>query len=158
MAEVVLNRFEQMQAAHVGTMRRLLAIRRQRRDHYGRPAFDLWGMDIEAAGAELAVAKLTGCFWNALADDPASLPGDVGRFQVRYTHRPAGCLIVHRADPDLAPFVLVTGRLPSYTVRGQILGREAKQQRFWREGDGRPAYFVPAEALRPLEAVEAVAA
>ena len=94
--------------------------------------------------------KALGIFWESLAEDPDTLPGDVGEFQVRHTHRENGCLIVHPADKDDAPFILVTGLLPNYVVHGSILGADAKNLEWWREGDGRPAYFVPQSALTPI--------
>jgi hypothetical protein len=128
-------------------MRRLSAIKHGRRDRYGPPSLDLWRLDIEGCLAELVVAKAYGHYWERLASDPATLPGDVGRLQVRSTWRDDGSLILHDEDSGGAIFVLVTGSAPTYTVRGWIRGSEGKQSQWWREGDGRPAYFVPQGAL-----------
>lgn len=154
---ITLSKSEMFHAAQAGMMRRLSAINAGRDDRYGRPAHDLWGMDVEAAGAELAFAKSAGLYWQPVASNPAELPGDVGRYQVRHTHRPNGRLIVHPADPNEAVFVLVIGRLPEYRVVGGLTGRQCKREEWWVRGDGRPAFFVPQEALVPVERVREAA-
>lgn len=144
---ITLKRHELFMGAQAGMLRRLSALRRQRQERRGTPKLDLWGTDIEAALAELAVARLYNLYWERLADTPSELEGDVGRLQVRSTWRENGRLIIHREDKDDAAFVLVTGRAPTYTIRGWILGAKAKQEHWWNEGDGRPAFFVPQGAL-----------
>ena len=146
-----LSWFEAYQAAQVGAMRRIEALKRSRPEPHGAPTSDLWGIDVESAAAELAVAKALNTFWHSLASRPEVLPGDVGSLQVRSTPLPNGCLIVHHKDESDAPFVLVTGRVPLFDVVGWILGDDAKIDRFWKDpGTGRPAFFVPQKELRPM--------
>ena len=144
---ITLKRHELFMGAQAGMLRRLSALRRQRQERRGTPPQDLWGIDIEASLAELAVAKAFGLYWERFADTPSELEGDVGRLQVRSTWRDNGRLILHREDKDDAAFVLVTGRAPTYTIRGWIAGAKGKQEQWWNEGDGRPAFFVPQDAL-----------
>ena len=138
---------EQLFAMQAGGMRRISALARNRREQRGQPPGDLWGNDIEAAGAEAAVAKAMDRYWLAVHSSPHELSGDVGKLQVRSTQRPDGRLIVHDSDSDDAPFVLVRGVFPTYDVVGWIYGKDAKQERFLFGGDGRPAYFVPDSEL-----------
>ena len=148
--KVTLTSPEVQYAAYVGTQRRVSAIANQRGDRYGTPFRDPWSIDIEAAAAELAFAKARDRYWQPLADDPNTLTGDVGRVQIRSTHRTNGCLITHPTDPDNAPFVLAIGQIPTYTFVGWLWGRETKHQQWWRTDTGRPAFFVPQSALRPI--------
>jgi hypothetical protein len=148
--KVKLTGYEMLIAAQAGVMRQVEAIRRERADNHGF-AGDGWGVHIEGAGAELAVAKATGLFWEAVVKNPDALPGDVGEVQVRSTTRPDGRLIVHREDPDDTLFIFVTGKLPEYTIRGAIPSTAAKDEKFWADpAKGRPAFFVPHGALSDL--------
>jgi hypothetical protein len=144
---VTLKRHELFMGAQAGVMRRLEAMRHGREDRYGAPPQDLWGLDIEACLAELAVAKAYNLYWERLARNPAALRGDVAELQVRSTWREDGSLILHHEDPDDAIFILVTGRAPTFDIRGWIRGSDGKEERWWRTGDGRPAFFVPQSAL-----------
>lgn len=145
--KVTLKRHELFLGAQAGIMRRLEALKHGRSDRYGPPPSDLWGLDIEACLAELAVAKAYNLYWERLARDPAALLGDVSALQVRSTRRDEGCLILHAEDDDRAVFVLVTGSAPTLTIQGWTRGAEGKQEKWWKRGDGRPAYFVPQSAL-----------
>lgn len=146
MSDVLLTWPEAQQAALVGVQRRLRALEHGRRHRHGYDGADNWTKHIEAAGAELALAKHLDRFW---ADSWApDYDGDVGPEQVRHTARADNRLIVHRADPDNVRFWLVTGELPSYRVVGHIAGRDAKRDEYWTDPNtGRPAFFVPHAAL-----------
>jgi hypothetical protein len=146
--QIVLSWFEVYRAAECGAMRQIEALKRGRPHRYGTPPQDEWGVHVEACGAEMAVAKAYNLYWEPVARSPEKLAGDVADLQVRSTWRDNGRLILHDPkDANDAVFVLVTGRLPTFTVRGWITGANGKQQRYWDEGDGRPAYFVPQSAL-----------
>jgi len=145
--KVTLSWFEVFQGVQSGGMRRIEAMKHTRQPIYGEPNLDLWGLDIEAALAEIAVAKAYDLYWEGVARAPSQLRGDVSNLQVRSTYREDGCLILHEDDPDDALFVLVTGRAPTYTIRGWMKAAEGKSPKWWREGDGRPAFFVPQTAL-----------
>jgi len=151
MITVRLTWSEQLTAAHVGAMRRIGAMASGRPEPYGTPA-DLWAVDIEAAAAELAVAKAVGLFWPMATRPDRNLAGDVGPFQVRHTTRENGRLILHDRDSDDAAFVLVRGSIPSFDVVGWIWGADGKDQRFRFKGDGRPAFFVPETDLVSIHA------
>lgn len=148
---VTLSWPEVAQAATVGVWRRIHAYRRARSQPYGNPTHDLWGLDIESACAELAVAKALGRYWaGSFVGDPSSLNGDVGdELQVRSTWRTNGCLLVHPADRDSDIFVLVVGTAPTYRLAGWTLGETAKKPQFWRDAE-RPCFFVPQSSLAPI--------
>jgi len=139
-------------AAEVGIRRRVASISRMNLDHdyFSSGNLDHWHVDIEGACAELAFAKSLGFFWDGSVNTGKS--PDVAGYQVRYTHRDNGCLIVRERDRAEDWFVLVTGRHPVYTIRGKISGAEAKQKKYLRDPNQRnPAWFVPQSALAEME-------
>ena len=148
MPDVTLTWFEMQYAAAVGAARQLSAIGNGRKHHpYGVPA-DEWGVHIEGAVGELAVAKHLNLYWEPVLKKPREANGDVQGHEVRATTRARGCLILHPEDPDEAPFWLaLTHAKPVVTILGPCLGRYGKQQQWWRTDTGRAAYFVPQTAL-----------
>lgn len=151
MIRVSLTDYELRLAAHAGVERQLEALRLGRQDNHGFAGAG-WDLHIEGACAEVAVAKATGRYWDAVVRRPEDLAGDVGRgLQVRSTRRSNGCLIIHPTDPDEAAFVLVVAAPPAFNIIGWIRGREAKRDEWWREDTGRPAFFVPQGGLTDVQ-------
>lgn len=148
-------------AAYAGLKRQLLALHDDRPDYYGFNG-EPWATHIEAAGAELAVARLLGLWWTPWARRPSDVVADVGfDVQVRRRARDDWDLILHEADRDDHWFVLVTGRMPAYRVHGFIQGAEGKRDEFQGDpyGTGRPAFWVPQSHLLPIyDAREVMAA
>ena len=142
---IPLSAIEMYQAGCAGMMRRLDAIKKTRKGLFAPNA--VWDTDIEAAGAEMVVAKWLGRYWHALANDPTVLEGDVGKYQVRHTRHENGCLVIYQKDKDDAVFVLVVGGYPNYMITGWLPGDRAKQKQYWRDNAQHPAYFVPQDAL-----------
>jgi len=152
---VTLTWTEQFYAAQAGVMRRLSAANRKRSQPLGKPkSMGDWDKDIESCGAEAAVAKALGLYWQAVDANPHQLNGDVSGIEVRSTKRKDGRLILHTKDPDDRPFVLVRGEMPTYDVVGWIMGRDGKKMDYTSFGDGRPAFFVPAKDLLPMDELE----
>jgi hypothetical protein len=148
--EVRVTWSELEQGVLAGAHRRMRRLRSGSVHRWGYAGEGSWTAEIEAAAAEMAVAKLLGCYW---ADFTApDHNGDVGDgLQVRHTPRRDGRLIIHPEDEDDHRFVLVCGEAPTFFVAGQILGAEAKRQEWWVDpGTGRPAFFVPQAALQAI--------
>ena len=145
---------EQIFAAQAGAMRRISAMSGERPEPHGTPRCDLWGNDIESCGAEMAVAKVLGLYWQSVVRNTEDVNGDVSGVEVRSTTHPQGRLILHDADKDDAPYVLVRGQFPSYELIGWIKGRDGKREEYWFNGDGRAAYFVPDSELRSFPITE----
>lgn len=152
MKHVDLTHEELLVAGIVGVMRQADALKRQRPSAHGYDEKDPWTKHVEGAAAEMAVAKVTNRYWSPLkAGALYGGPVDVGRMiQVRQTKRGDGCLLLHRSDADDHVFVLVIGSPPSFDVVGWIKAKDGKRPEFWRTFTGRPAFFVPQEALRPV--------
>ncbi len=80
--------------------------------------------------------------------------GDIGPgLQVRGTKYNTGSLLVHDSDADLDAFILVTGIYGVYDIRGWILAKSAKQQRFWKTYKGRGAYWIPQHELHTMSSL-----
>lgn len=149
MIEVTLSPDELMFAALVGIRRQVHNLFAGRQDKHGAPRDKGWQIHVEGAAGERAVAKAKGAYWDGNLGDLGA--DDVGRVQVRTRSNHDFDLIIHKDDPDDRAFILVTGIAPTYSLRGWIYGRDAKQQEWWQDpAGGRPAYFVPQSALRPI--------
>jgi|ERR1700677_1913020 len=136
-------------AAMVGVMRQVTNLRDGRKDAHGASLSGGWQIHIEGACSEYAVAKYLGLFWNGNLGNLKA--DDVGPFQVRSTEHANGRLILHKGDPGDRLYVLVTGRCPSYVLQGWISGADGQNEEYWTDPQGgRPAYFVPTKALRPM--------
>jgi hypothetical protein len=146
---VRLDRHEIYQVAFAGIQRQTEALLLGRQHRHGFKGKG-WDIHIEGAAAEYAFSKAAGWFWKSVAHDPKQLAGDVGKAQIRSTDRENGSLIVHKDDPNEATFVLVVGQIPEFNIAGWIIGKDAKQNEWWRTDTGRPAYFVPQDALKQL--------
>lgn len=148
---VRLTPYELMQAATAGCLRQISALARSLPDRHGFVGLG-WSEHIEGACGEMAVGKATGRYVSG-SINTFKTGGDLGsRVQVRTRSRHDYDLIVRRDDRDDDAFVLVTGRSPSFQVRGWIWGRDAKQER-WRatHGNREPAFFVPASDLACID-------
>jgi hypothetical protein len=110
------------------------------------------GYDLHIAGAcgELAFAKRTGRYWSGSVNTFKS-GGDVGLIQVRTRSSDDYELLIREDDEDECAFVLVTGRVPDFTVHGYMFAEHAKRQEWQRKYGGREAaFFVPTDELYPI--------
>ncbi len=145
--KVSLSGYEIYMASCVGTARRLASLKRGETNKVQNKDFG-WHTDIEAACAEVSVAKALNVFWGGSVNT-FKLP-DVDGVQVRHTQHTTGRLIVRDNDSDEEIFVLVTGSHPDYELRGWCFGRDAKQEKYLQRGD-HPAWFVDQSGLRNIE-------
>ena len=104
--------------------------------------------------AEYAVSKALGLHWHL--DLARFHQPDVGSYHVR-SCQPGGALILRTDDPDDAPFILVEADGQTYRLLGWCYPTNVKRPKYWTDrGNGRPpAWFVPREALQPLEEIVA---
>lgn len=150
MRKVVLTKSEMFMAALTGVQRQIESVADGRKDKHGYDGQDGWGIHIEGAMAEIAVAKALNRYWDAGVNTFKA--GDVGNIQVRHTKLAGGRLIVREGDTSEDVFVLVTGTSPAYSVLGWIRGMDAKKEEYWQAPAGRPgAYFVPQSHLHNLK-------
>ena len=157
MRVVKLTWFELWQASQVGCRRHIEAV--QAGFGQGAVPDQNWNYHVEGAAAEMATAKAFGWYWSASVN--TFQDADIGnRIQIRWRSKPTYELIVRPKDRDEDYFILVRGQSPQYEIVGGILGRDAKRDEWLQTYGGRkPAYFVPNDALCPVEEMaDAVAA
>lgn len=158
MIEVRLTTDELMMAASAASLRHVESIMSGRPDRHGAArSDDGLGKHFEGACGEIAYCKARNVHWSASVN---SFKGpDVGQnVQIRTRSRHDYDLIVRADDSDLDWFVLVTGKPPTFIVRGYIRGREAKQAHWLKNHGGHgDAYFVPVSALKPIGDAKAAA-
>jgi hypothetical protein len=140
-----------------GGRRRLRRIYGQaKRDYYRPHTLGEFDSDIQAVAAEMAFSRFISLPWFPSDGPQPSHVGDVGTWEVRWTHHDDGHLLVYGRTPDTRRVALVTGTLPSFFIRGWILAGVAKRSE-WSRSFAEPTYFVPQAALSAFDA-EAVAA
>lgn len=149
--EVRLTAQEVALAAYAGLMRTLQSMKKYDDKFGADKGLNGWQLDIEGALGEYALCKTLKIFWSGITNIKAS---DAQNWQVRTTPRHDGRLIIRPNDSDDLPFVLVTGSMGRYVIRGWINGDDAKQTQWWTDaGNGRPgAWFVPQDALTQFSA------
>lgn len=159
---IELSHSEIIHAVFGGAMRQIENIidpARRRQDKHGAEHVDGWGAHIDGALGELAFAKSRGAYWAGVGlfrGPDLEFVGGQTRIQIRTSPSHAGSLIVRTTDDDGDAFVLVTGRIPTFRIRGWLYGYEAKKPIHWTDKNtGRPpAWFVPADQLRSIESLE----
>jgi hypothetical protein len=112
-------------------------------------------LDIHLLGAagEVAVASYLGMKEYLFKETEArrgsdDLPG----MDVKTRSRHQYDLIVQKNENACKKFVLVTIESQKTFLHGWCYGHEAMKEEFWADpARGRPAYFVPKEALSPME-------
>ena len=115
-----------------------------------------WQYNCDGACGEMCVAKYLNKYWDgALGNFRAQ---DVGHYQVRTTPNDWGHLLLHPKDEDAEVFILILSHgSPEFILKGWLLGKEGKVDEFWRDGTkGRPAFFVPQEALHSMDTLPPV--
>ena len=146
---VELSEAEMLQAAIVAVQRNVENIFAGRHHKFGAGSDNGWTMHIEGAAGEMAFAKWADRYWSGSLGNLKA--DDVGSVQVRTTSGHNNRLILHAEDPDDRRFVLLTGLAPRFIIRGWIWGRDAKQEKYWKDpAGGRPAFFVPQDDLRSM--------
>lgn len=110
-----------------------------------------WANEIEAACAELAVARMSNRYWTGIQFPTGAAGADVGHnIDVRWTDRDDGRLLVKDWDDPAHIYVLVLGRAPLMRIVGYIRGEDAKVDRYWDESLPRPCFAVPQSELTAI--------
>jgi hypothetical protein len=109
-----------------------------------------WGIHIEGALGEMAVAKALGLYWSASVNT-FKTEADVGIYEVRTRSRDWYDLLIRSDDSDDKIFILVTGSSPDFCLRGWFRAGDAKQDKWLQHHGGKPpAWFVPQKYLLPI--------
>jgi hypothetical protein len=147
---VTLSWSEVSTAADVGKFRQIRSLQKALKDKHGFNGEDGWTIHVEGAAGEMAFAKVMNVYWS-MACDVFKAPDIGGNVQIRTRSKDNYELIVRPDDRDTDVFVLVTGRIPNFCVRGWIVGRDAKRAEWSKTYANRPAaFFVPQSELKDL--------
>ena len=140
--KVSLNANEVLVASYVGMRRNAEAQFKGRKNRFpnAKPG-DGWGRHIEAAHAELVVAKALGLYWGFGVNTFCSADIADTRIEVRWTHTHQ-TIKVKDEDADDMIVVGVIGESPHYEIIGWVRVSDAKIDKFLYPHDP-PCYFVP---------------
>ncbi len=113
-------------------------------------------LDIHLLGAagEVAVASYLGLKGHLFKEKEARRGSDdlPGGIDVKTRSKSRYDLIVQKHENPSKRFVLVTIENQQTLLHGWCYGHEALQEQYWTDpARGRPAYFVPKEALRSID-------
>ena len=144
---VELNANEVLVATYIGSRRNAEASFRNRKPRFPEKVLgEMWGFHIEAAHAELAVAKCLGIYWGF----------GVNTFHVEdIVNTKIEVRLSLREDVKVRPddngiIVSVTGKCPTYEIKGWIKAEDAKQDK-WKYNKEPICYFVPHKELRSID-------
>lgn len=108
--------------------------------------------DIDAACAELAVAKALNIYFKGAAPYQVDLGANI---EVRHSAEHGNRLIVREKDDTDSIYVFVTGNTPYMYIRGWMPGVEAKQDKYYTSPNGKAAaWFVPQNDLNLFVAAD----
>lgn len=147
---------EMNRAIYVGVCRQRNNMKNKRRQAHGAEGDAVamehrWDYHIEGAGAELAVALWLRVPWDGNLENFDA--DDAGPHQVRQTWRQYGHLILHKRDKDHKAFILVTGLMPRFAIRGWLLASDGKLPKYRDDKghNGRPCFWVPQDVLHHMK-------
>lgn len=146
---IQLTSYEVGAAVRVGGLRQYEASKKGYKHKYGYKGLG-WDINIEGALGEMAAAKALNVYWDGSVNTWKA--NDLEGIQVRTRSKHEYELIIRKDDDFNTLWVLVTGNNGSYIVRGWIHGKDAKKKEWLQaHGDRDLSYFVPHEALKPIE-------
>jgi len=153
MIEVRLSKIEFFQAVNVGVIRQMQNKAKGRKDRFGAEKMDGWGIHIEGACGEAAVAKYLNIFYNGNIGNLSAcdVNNNARNVEVRTAAKNHHSLILHKSDKDDSVYILVCGEAPVFNIKGWVMGRDGKKNEYWKDPtNNRPAFFVPQNALKPM--------
>ena len=122
------------------------------------PRFGQKALDVHLLGAagEMAVASYLGLKEYLYRETEAKRGSDdLPGIDVKTRSKHSYDLIVQKNENPEKKFVLVTIESQKTLIHGWCYGREAMQEQYWADpARGRPAYFVPKEALCSMDTLE----
>lgn len=125
MISVRLEDYEIEVAVMVGSSRNRSAIGKSSRDVYPCDPVLSWGQHVEAAGAEMAVAKYLGLYWDGSVDTYRSGSGDLPYTQIDVKHSKDGKWKVK--EKDSGELILVRGTMPDYVIDCYCVADDVKE-------------------------------
>lgn len=149
---IQLNANEVLVAGYVGMRRNAEANFRGRKPRFPEKVTgELWGFHIESAHAELAVCKYLGIYWGFGVNTFHVEDIVDTNLEIRWSSRED---VKVRPD-DTGIIVSVTGKCPTYEIKGWIRAKNALQDK-WKYNREPVCYFVPHKELQPIEELKAI--
>ena len=154
---VRLSLSEMLLAVQIAGQQQVQNLKQGRQARYGAPKDfgSAVGICLTGILGEMATAKALDKFWSGNVGQHGTT--DVGGqhgVEVRSRTEIGRNLILHPRDSDDKKYVVaVTQNAPDIHLVGWCYGRDGKKQEFWQEFTGRPCFFVPDEALQPIEKI-----
>jgi len=156
--EFVFSEEERKQAMEEGLRRQGVNEAKGLRGRNKGAAVGQKALDIHLLGAagEMAVASHLGMKDHLYQEIEAKRgSNDLPGIDVKTRSKHQYDLIVQRNESPNKKFVLVTIENKTTLIHGWCYGHEAMQEQYWADpARGRPAYFVPKEALKPLSSLK----
>lgn len=148
---------ERRQAMEEGLRRQAVNEAKGLRGRNRGPRFGQKALDVHLLGAagEMAVASHLG-LKNFLYQEQEARRGsdDLPGIDVKTRSKHCYDLIVQKNESPEKKFVLVTIEKQTTLIQGWCYGEEAMEEKYWADpARGRPAYFVPKEALRDISSL-----
>ncbi len=148
--EIKLNANEVLVAGYIGMRRNAEASFRNRSPRFPEKTVgELWGFHIEAAHAELAVAKYLGIYWGFGVNTFHTEDIVNSKIEVRWSSRNN----VKVREDDFGIIVSVSGKCPTYNLMGWINADDAKKEQYYYKNPP-PCYFVPHEDLNKIQTLK----
>lgn len=120
--------------------------------------WDSLGTEVQSMMSEYAVAHYFGqTEWGPIMHRPDRNEGDVVvngvPIEVKSTSRTRGCLPLKDDERRSRPYVLTIVNVAAkrVTIAGWIMAQDGKNKDWWRSDVRYPAYFVPQDALLPMD-------
>lgn len=144
---IELNANEVLVATYIGSRRNAEACFKKRTARFPeKNVGELWGNHIESAHAELAVCKYLGVYWG-FGVNTFHVEDIVNtNLEVRWSSRED---VKVRPD-DNGIIVSVTGKCPTYEIKGWIKASDAKKEQY-KYNKEPVCYFFPHTQLKPIE-------
>lgn len=117
---------------------------------------NFWEITRNGLIAEYAVALGMGFTWDPSPPGTHDSRDIAGVYQVKYTIHDRGALMLSYQKVEMdAIYILVTGGMPVYLIRGWIKGVAAKDERYlWKPREDRPAQlFIPQDRLLRMDLI-----
>lgn len=151
--EIILSINEVLVATYIGSRRQAESQYRNRTPRFPeRVNGELWGYNIEAAHAELAVAKYLGVYWGFGVNTFHTADIENTNLEIRHSQRND---LKIRPDDNNMIVVSVSGRSPKYKLNGWINSDLGKLEEF--KSTTHPlCYFVPHSYLNPIETLKEI--
>ena len=119
---------------------------------YSRDMMTRFWEELVGACGEVAIGKAANVWFVPSVNTFHRVPDCLGDVEVRATDLDSGCLILRNNDADDRRYVLAIVNGTGVSLRGWMIGSEAKEKVYERDPNGYgAAWFVPQRDLRPMK-------